>query len=85
MYGRILRGRVLIHAAMIMDVNKLSMKLLSYNCRGFNAYKSQYISQLLSVCDILYLQEHWLSEEQLCKLSSISSNHSAVVITRDTR
>jgi len=36
---------------MIMDVNKLSMKLLSYNCRGFNAYKSQYISQLLSVCE----------------------------------
>jgi len=51
---------------MIMDVNKLGMKLISYNCWGFNAYKSSYISKLLSTCDVLYLQEHWLSDEQLC-------------------
>ena len=79
LYGRIsLSGQVSVHIATIMEVNKLSMKLLSYNCRGFNCYKSQYICKLLSMCDILYLQEHWLSEEQLCKLNSISSSHSAV-------
>ena len=33
------------------------MKLLSYNCLQFNSYKSQYISQLLSMCDILYLKK----------------------------
>jgi len=63
-----------------MDVNKLGLKLISYNCRGFNAYKSMYISKLLSTCDILFLQEHWLSDEQLCTLNSISTNHSAVGI-----
>ena len=32
---------------------------------------------LLSKCDILYLQEHWLSSEQLSLLSSISTKHLA--------
>ena len=58
-------------------VNKCNMKLISYNCRGFNSYKSVYICHLLQTCDILFLQEHWLSEGQLSILDSVSGTHSA--------
>ena len=61
-----------------MDVNTLGMELISYNCRGFNAYKSQYISKLLSACDNCTYRNISLSDEKLCILNSISSNHSAV-------
>ena len=36
-----------------------------------------YLVSLPSKCDILYLQEHWLSSEQLGLLSSISTKHLA--------
>jgi len=51
-----------------------SLVFSSYNCRGFNATKSHYISSLLSKCTILLLQEHWLSDEQQSSLACISSN-----------
>jgi len=58
-------------------VIKSDLKLISYNCRGFNSYKSAYISHLLQNCDILFLQEHWLSEGQLSIFDSLSGMHSA--------
>jgi len=39
-------------------------RVMSYNCRGFNVHKIAYIRSLLSKTDILFLQEHWLSEDQ---------------------
>lgn len=46
--------------------------IASYNCRGFNSLKSDFINQCLSKVDILFIQEHWLTETQFDKLTDIS-------------
>lgn len=51
-----------------------TLNIMSYNCRGFNALKSSYIKSLLSGMDILFLQEHWLSDGQLQLLGDIDAN-----------
>jgi len=56
------------------DLPFLPINLMSFNCRGFNSVKKTYLDSLLSQCDILFLQEHWLSELQLSSLSN-SSHH----------
>ena len=43
--------------------------ICSYNCRGFNFVKRDYIQKLLDECDILFIQEHWLSERRLVDLN----------------
>jgi hypothetical protein len=50
-----------------------SVKFGSYNCRGYNQVKQNYISKLMTKCDFLLLQEHWLSDGQLTLLGNISS------------
>jgi exonuclease III len=45
--------------------------VMSYNCRGFNVHKTGYIRSLLLRTDILFLQEHWLSGDQLRLLGDI--------------
>ena len=50
------------------------LRVLSYNCRGFNGHKIGYIKSLLSKTDILFLQEHWLSDDQLRLLGDIEPN-----------
>ena len=66
---------------LLMDesiVNSVTgLKFVSYNCRGFNDAKSLYLSKLLKHCDVLFLQEHWLSESQLDGLGDISCTHLA--------
>lgn len=39
--------------------------VMSYNCHGYNSIKSSYISSLISKCNFLLIQEHWLADEQL--------------------
>ena len=39
------------------------MFMITYNCRGFNSTKASYIKQLLSPCDVLYIQKHWLLKD----------------------
>lgn len=51
-----------------------SLHIISYNCRGYNLTKRPYIQSLLPNTDILFLQEHWLSEDQLRLLGDIDSN-----------
>jgi exonuclease III len=46
-------------------------RVMSYNCRGFNVHKIAHIRSFLSKTDILFLQEHWLSEDQLRLLGDI--------------
>jgi exonuclease III len=56
-----------------MSIIKSSiLKISSFNCRGFNSTKACYIASLMSKCNIMFLQEHWLSDAQLSSLSSIS-------------
>ena len=51
-----------------------TLQIVSYNCRGLNLAKKPYIKSLLSNTAILFLQEHWLSEDQLCLVGEIDSN-----------
>ena len=48
--------------------------VVSYNCRGLNQTKRNYMPTLLSKMDILFLQEHWLSDAQLSTISNIADN-----------
>lgn len=67
----------------LIDVNNEKTSMLSiatYNCRGFNFTKSNYINALLSNCDVLFLQEHWLSDSQLPQLSNLNVDFSAHAI-----
>ena len=43
----------------------MKLKLMSYNCKGFNVSKVPFIKSLLERCDILLLQETWLFSSQL--------------------
>ena len=58
--------------------NSLSIRICSYNCRGYNDSKEVYVCGLLDKCDFLFLQEHWLTESQLSCLSSVSNDHLAI-------
>jgi exonuclease III len=49
-------------------------RAMSCNCRGFNAMKSTYFKTLLQSFDVLFLQEHWLSTDQLALLGDIDAN-----------
>ena len=41
-----------------------SLRLVSYNCRGWNSGQHT-VFDLLQSCDICFIQEHWLLHEQL--------------------
>ena len=61
------------------DINSLDalqdmFSIASYNCRGYNQYKTAFILRLLSQCHILCLQELWLSDLQIAGLSSDFNN-----------
>ena len=61
---------------MLVPINNTAMlKFMSFNSRGFNDAKQVYMTHLLSLCDVLYVQEHWLSDDQLVLLNSLSSMH----------
>ena len=47
---------------------------VSYNCRGINL-SSHDIQELCKINQIVFLQETWLSKQQLNKLSTISNHH----------
>lgn len=51
--------------------NTNSVVVGSYNCRGFNNSKTGFVSHILARVDVLFMQEHWLSDSQLASLSSI--------------
>lgn len=52
-----------------------TLQIVSYNCHGFNTAKIPYIKQLLSNAAIVFLQEHWLSDDQLRLLGNIDTNY----------
>ena len=54
------------------------MNIMSYNCRGLNDFKKGYLRSLLMRCDVLFIQEHWLSDEQLPILNALSTTHSSM-------
>ena len=44
------------------------LHLIMYNCRGWNS-GSPYITNLLKLCDVCLIQEHWLIPEKLVDLN----------------
>jgi len=70
-----------IQRATADSVNNNIVWLFSYNSRGFNDSKRCYLSSVLSKCDILLLQEHWLSDDLSSCLSTLSSDHVAVGVS----
>jgi len=50
------------------------LRVMSYNSRGMNVVKIEYLKSLLSTCDLLFLQEHWFCDAQVQSLSSINSD-----------
>jgi len=60
------------------SISTAPITIESFNCRGMNDVKKRYVCSLLSNCDILFLQEHWMSDDQLVMLDSISPSHHSV-------
>ena len=52
----------------------LCLHVASFNCRGFNDIKRNYIKSVLSKVSVLFLQEVWLSDDQMQELGSIDEN-----------
>ncbi|XP_026016954.1 uncharacterized protein LOC113018106 [Astatotilapia calliptera] len=60
---------------------KMSIRILSYNCRGLRLGQSAgdkarriVVDSLLAECDILCLQETWLSKQDLGKLNCLNAS-----------
>jgi exonuclease III len=51
-----------------------NLRLCSYNCRSLSTLKRDFVRTLLSSYDILFLQEHWLSDGQLPLLGDLDDN-----------
>ena len=58
-----------------------ALRIVTYNRRGLNDTKKLYVNQILAGCDILFLQEHWQSDDQLGCFNSISSEHASVGVS----
>ena len=63
----------MIFVTLMADLTTLS--IVSYDCRGCNAIKSNCIKTLLAKVTCLFLQELWLSDNQLHCLDDIDNNH----------
>jgi len=55
--------------------------ICSYNCRGYNITKKQYVENLLLRSSVLFLQEHWLSENHCVLFNELSSNCSYYAVS----
>ena len=68
-----------ICAAMpVVMADHISLKIGSYNCMGYNATKRE----LLSKVDVLCIQEHWLSDEQLNLIGIINDKFTSTGVSR---
>ena len=53
-----------------------NLSVCTYNMRGFNVTKVDYLKQLLVNCDILFIQEHWLNPNQIALFANYFPRHS---------
>ena len=65
----------LFHLYCVLKFTLFAMLLISYNCRGYNNKKASYLNTLLSECDVLFLQEHWLLNNGVMRLSETFQRH----------
>ena len=52
-----------------------NMNYVSYNCRGLNLLKNQYIKSLLENCHVFVIQEDWLMSNAISLLQTDFINH----------
>ena len=45
-----------------------------YNCRGLNTAKLAYVNKFFAESDFVFLQEHWLYNDDLPSLANINSS-----------
>ncbi len=45
-----------------------NLKIGSWNCRGHSDNRIEYMSKLMDEVDILFVQEHWLYENNIASL-----------------
>ncbi len=57
-----------------------SLKILSYNCRGFNVSKVPCIQELLDISDIVLIQESWLFTSQFAFFTNFFHGYKSVNI-----
>ena len=65
-------------------MEQTNLKIVSYNCRGFNASKVPCISELLTKCDILLLLELGYIH-QFCFLQHIFNTYNNVCVCGPTK
>ena len=58
-------------------IEKISV--CTYNRRGFNVTKVDYLKQLLVTCDILCIQEHWLNPDQIAVFANCFPQHRIII------
>ena len=59
----------------VTGAKMLPLSFLSYNCRGMNETKYDFLSSLLAQSDFLFLQEHWMAEDQVPSLGLLCTSH----------
>ena len=60
-----------------MDVshnNNLTMNICTYNSKGHGMDRIEYIKYLMSRCDILFIQEHWMYDHDIHTLEQTIGN-----------
>ena len=73
--------RLMLQFLLSMAAHNSVLRLLSYNCHGYNASKRSYMEPtLLSKCDFLFCQLHWLSGGQLDRLDTHSNRLCALYV-----
>ena len=61
-----------------MGTSEQELSLLTYNLHGFNQGESFLIDACSShLYDVIFVQEHWLGTDNICKLSGISNDYVA--------
>ncbi len=57
---------------MVQNLSELTV--FSLNTKGFNQLRQDYIADIVSFCDILCIQEHWLFKQHLHKIETCIPN-----------
>ena len=68
----------MVTAPIAYDIDA-TLRVTTYNCRGLSDNRISTIKELVSINDILFIQEHWLYEEQLHKLN-ICDIHMSIAV-----
>jgi len=63
------------------EQNYSALRLMSYNCHGYNSHKREYLSRVIMNCNIVYIQECWLCTEQIGQFRDLSADFHMVGVS----